>query len=72
VFFVIDAVTRKVIGGAPTGNNAHSIAVDPVTGDVFVPFSTATSPAGCGTCTANGFVNGGISVFTQASTQLSF
>jgi hypothetical protein len=28
-----------------------------------VPYSSATSPAGCPGCAANGFVNGGVSVF---------
>ena len=46
-----------------TGNNAHSVAVDSLSGEIFVPYSSATSPAGCATCTANGFINGGISVF---------
>jgi hypothetical protein len=70
VLWVIDAGSRTILGNAPTGNNAHSVAVDPVTGLIFVPFSSATSPAGCGTCTANGFVNGGISVFTLSKNTL--
>ncbi len=61
---VIDAATRKLITTTPSGNNAHSVAVDPVSGKVFVPYSSATAPAGCATCAANGFINGGISIFT--------
>jgi hypothetical protein len=60
---VIDAASRAVVATFATGNNAHSVAVDPVRGLVFVPYSSSANPAGCGTCTANGFVAGGISVF---------
>jgi DNA-binding beta-propeller fold protein YncE len=59
---VIDAATRTLVTMVPTGNNAHSVAVDPITGSIFMPYSSATSPAGCGTCTANGFINGGVHV----------
>jgi hypothetical protein len=59
---VIDAASRTLVRTVPTGNNAHSVAVDPVTGQIFVPYSSATNPAGCATCAANGFLNGGISV----------
>lgn len=61
---VIDGATRTLVTMVPTGNNAHSIAVDPITGLIFMPYSSATSPAGCGTCTANGFINGGVHVLT--------
>ena len=60
---VIDASTHALVATFATGNNAHSVAVDPVNGLVFVPYSSATSPAGCATCAANGFTTGGISVF---------
>lgn len=63
MLFVIDAASHAVVANFDTGNNAHSVAVDPVRGQVFVPYSSATNPAGCGTCTAKGFINGGISVF---------
>jgi hypothetical protein len=63
VLAVIDAATKTLVKTYPTGNNAHSVAVDPRTGEAFVPYSSATNPAGCGSCAANGFVNGGISVF---------
>jgi hypothetical protein len=60
---VIDAATRTLQLRIPTGNNAHSVAVDPVSGLVFVPYSSASAPAGCETCLNNGFINGGITVF---------
>ena len=60
---IVDAATRQVAASLHSGNNAHSVAVDPVTGDVFVPYSSATSPAGCPTCADNGFTSGGISIF---------
>ena len=63
VLGVIDATSHAVVATYATGNNAHSVAVDPVRGFVFVPFSSDTKPAGCATCTANGFLSGGISVF---------
>jgi len=63
MLFVIDAASKQVIASVATGNNAHSVAVDPVTGDVFVPYSSATAPAGCPNCAANGFTDGGISIF---------
>jgi YVTN family beta-propeller protein len=50
VLSVIDAGTRTLVEQIVSGNNAHSVAVDSVTGKVFVPISSATSPAGCATC----------------------
>jgi len=61
---VIDAATHTLKRKIATGNNAHSVAVDPVHELAFVPYSSSTNPAGCATCAANGFVNGGISVFS--------
>ena len=63
VLTIVDAGNRRVVTRLNTGNNAHSVAVDPATGLIFVPYSSATSPAGCPGCAANGFVNGGVSVF---------
>ncbi|SAK82024.1 hypothetical protein AWB75_05198 [Caballeronia catudaia] len=63
VLTIVDAGTRTIVTRLNTGNNAHSVAVDPATGLIFVPYSSATSPAGCPGCAANGFVNGGVSVF---------
>ena len=50
VLSIIDAGTRTLVKQIATGNNAHSVAVDPVTGKAFVPISSGTSPAGCATC----------------------
>ena len=50
VLQVIDAATRTVVARLPSGNNSHSVAVDPVLGKAFLPASSGTSPAGCGTC----------------------
>src|SRR5262249_38665602 len=61
--FVVEADTHNGQPFISTGNNAHSVAVDRVSGQIFVPFSSATAPAGCATCTANGLTDGGISVF---------
>ncbi|GAC1401633.1 MAG: hypothetical protein NVS3B17_10390 [Vulcanimicrobiaceae bacterium] len=47
VLGTIDANTFAVVGTTPTGNNAHSVAVDPSTGLIYVPLSpTATAPGG--------------------------
>jgi hypothetical protein len=50
VLTVIDASSRAIVAQLPTGNNAHSVAVDPVTFKAFLPISSGPSPAGCGTC----------------------
>ncbi|MFM0692893.1 hypothetical protein PQQ64_11385 [Paraburkholderia graminis] len=63
VLTIVDAGNRRVVTRLNTGNNAHSVAIDPATGLIFVPYSSATSPAGCPGCAANGFFNGGVSVF---------
>jgi len=62
--FIIDASSRQLVRSIPTGNNAHSVAVDPVTGEVFVPYSSATAPSGCPNCAQNSFPDGGISIFS--------
>ena len=63
VLAIIDAATHTVVAMLPTGNNAHSVAVDSVSGQAFMPISSATAPAGCSTCAANGFTNAGVAVF---------
>jgi hypothetical protein len=63
VLSIIDASTRTLVTQLPTGNNAHSVAVDPTSGLAFMPISSATAPAGCATCAANGFNDAGIAVF---------
>jgi DNA-binding beta-propeller fold protein YncE len=60
---VIDAATRSLMKKVDIGNNAHSVAVDQSTGQVFVPYSSATAPSGCPGCASHGFANGGVSVF---------
>lgn len=50
VLTVVDAGTRKVAGMVPSGNNAHSVAVDPATRQVFMPTSADASPPGCIGC----------------------
>jgi hypothetical protein len=58
---IIDATARTLATELNAGNNAHSVAVDPATHHVFMPFSSPTSPGGCSTCTE--LVNGGLMVF---------
>lgn len=50
VLATIDAGTRKLLSQFPTGNNAHSVAVDPVSKRIFLPISSDTAPAGCSGC----------------------
>jgi len=63
VLAVIDAASRTIVDKAPTGNNAHSVAIDPVTHQVYMPFSSSTAPAGCATC--DNVPNGGVLVFQE-------
>jgi hypothetical protein len=63
VLTIVDATAHTIVAQLPSGNNAHSIAVDPTTGYIFMPISSATAPAGCGTCAANGFNSAGVAVF---------
>ena len=64
---IVDASTHAIVAMIATGNNAHSVAVDPATGAIFVPHSSSAAPVGCATCTANGFINPGIAVFFSPS-----
>jgi hypothetical protein len=50
VLAIIDAGSRKLVAQLPTGNNAHSVAVDSATAKAFVPVSSGKSPAGCASC----------------------
>jgi len=62
---IIDAATRTVIAMLPTGNNAHSVAVDPVTGSVYMPYSSDTAPAGFQRdARFLGTADGGVSIYT--------
>jgi hypothetical protein len=63
VLGIIDAATRMVIGNPPTGNNAHSVTVDPTTHQVYLPYSSATAPAGCANC--SNVPDGGVLVFQE-------
>jgi hypothetical protein len=63
VLAIIDATTYAVVARIPTGNNAHSVAVDPASGLAFMPISSAAAPAGCATCATNGFNDAGVAVF---------
>ena len=64
VLSIIDAASHAIVAQVPTGNNAHSVAVDSGSGQIFMPISSDTAPAGCSTCAANGFVNAGVAVFS--------
>ena len=61
--FVVDAATRKVVTFAETGNNAHSVGVDGVTHQAYLPYSSAAAPAGCATCQLD-FPVGGVGVYS--------
>lgn len=50
VLSIIDAASRTLVAQLPTGNNAHSVAVDAATGKAFVPISSGQSPVGCASC----------------------
>jgi len=59
---VVDAGRRTLIGSIPTGNNAHSVAHDPVTHQLFMPTSSNSKPAGCADCNNS---SAGLLVFTS-------
>jgi DNA-binding beta-propeller fold protein YncE len=61
---VIDATSRTVVKSIATGNNAHSVAVDPTTQQVFLPASSATAPAGCAFMFCDNTQNGGVIVYS--------
>jgi len=63
VLAIIDAATREVVKKELSGNNAHSVGVDPVTHRVYMPYSSSGSPAGCITCDA--LPSGGVLVFQE-------
>ena len=60
---VVDAATRKVVASVATGNNAHSVGVDPTTHQAYLPYSSAAAPGGCSTCAA-AFPSGGVAVYS--------
>jgi hypothetical protein len=59
---VVDAATRSLVVQTVSGNNAHSVAVDPVTHQAFMPYSSAAAPGGCATCST--YPNGGVLVYS--------
>jgi hypothetical protein len=63
VLGIIDAVSRTLIATPVSGNNAHSVAVDATTHQVYMPYSSAAAPAGCSTC--GNVPDGGVLVFQQ-------
>jgi hypothetical protein len=63
LLFVVDGTTRQIVASAATGNNAHSVGVDPVNFQVYLPHSSAGAPAGCSTC-AGAFPSAGVAVFS--------
>ena len=63
LLIVVDATTYKIVASAVTGNNAHSIAVDSVNHQAYLPFSSAAAPGGCATCAAT-FPSGGVGVYS--------
>jgi hypothetical protein len=46
----IDAGSRTVVSMVKSGNNAHSVAIDPATGRIFMPVSSDSKPGGCLDC----------------------
>ena len=50
VLMVIDATALTVISMVESGNNAHSVAFDPATKQLYMPYSSAAAPGGCQTC----------------------
>lgn len=57
---VIDAASRALLDQVPAGNNSHSVAVDGVSHQVYLPYSSSAVPAGA--VTGPDFAAGGISV----------
>jgi DNA-binding beta-propeller fold protein YncE len=66
VLQIIDAGSRTLVKTVATGNNAHSVAVDPATRQVYMPISSAASPAGCSSCvTTSAIASGGVLVLQE-------
>ena len=63
VLAIIDAASRTLVQTVFSGNNAHSVGVDPVTHRVYMPFSSSTAPAGCASCV--NVPTGGVLVFQE-------
>jgi hypothetical protein len=63
VLMVIDAGARQIIGTVPSGNNAHSVAFDDATKQLYMPYSSAAAPGGCDSTICGNAPNGGVLVF---------
>ena len=63
VLAIIDAASRTLVQTVFSGNNAHSVGVDPVTHQVYMPFSSSTAPARCSSCV--NVPSGGVLVFQE-------
>jgi hypothetical protein len=50
VLMVIDANAHTVVSKVEAGNNAHSVAFDPATKQLYMPYSSSAAPGGCMTC----------------------
>jgi hypothetical protein len=46
----IDAASRTVLSRVASGNNAHSVALDPAKGVIYMPTSSDAKPGGCIDC----------------------
>lgn len=60
---VVDGTSHQIVASVATGNNAHSVGVDPIGHQAYLPYSSAAAPAGCATCAAN-FPSGGVGVYS--------
>jgi len=60
---VVDGTSHQIVASVATGNNAHSVGVDPIDHQAYLPFSSAAAPAGCATCAAS-FPSGGVGVYS--------
>jgi len=62
VLGIIDGATDTFLQSLPTVPNGHSVAVDPVSGEVFVPFGGVAGNTVC--------PNGCIAVFSPSATSV--
>jgi hypothetical protein len=60
---VIDGGSRTLLARIESGNNAHSVAFDPATKQLYMPYSGSAAPAGCATCAAD-LPNGGVLIYS--------
>jgi hypothetical protein len=63
VLAVVDSLTDSLFQNIPTNITAHSVSVDPISGEVFVPYGASTP-----TFTNTVCPNGCIAVFQDVST----